>query len=72
VNGAIPICHEGCALRMWIVVSGEQAGNVWEDRRSEYKGLRPVRIDRSSTTFYKWFAEWLDNCFAKAGYRNWR
>jgi hypothetical protein len=73
VNGAIPICHEGCALRMWLVLSGEQAGNVWEDRRSEYKGLRPVRIDNgSSATFYEWYAEWLDNCFAKAGYGKWR
>ena len=73
VNGAIPICHEGCALRIWMVVAGEQAGDLWEDRRSEYKGLRPVRIDNgASATFYKWYAEWLDNCFAKAGYHNWR
>ena len=27
VNGAIPICHQGCALRNWLVVSGPEAGN---------------------------------------------
>jgi hypothetical protein len=25
MNGAIPKCHEGCALRIWLVVTGEQA-----------------------------------------------
>lgn len=73
VNGAIPICHEGCALRIWVVVTGEQAGNLWEDRRSEYKGLRPVALENGSpATFSEWYTEWLDRCFAKAGQRNWR
>ncbi|HEY6971910.1 MAG TPA: SMI1/KNR4 family protein, partial [Candidatus Angelobacter sp.] len=30
VNGAIPICHEGCAIRIWLVVTGEEAGHLWE------------------------------------------
>jgi hypothetical protein len=64
MHGAIPICHEGCALRIWLIVSGEQAGNLWEDRRSEYQGLRPVRlIDGSRATFSGWYKEWLDSCF---------
>ena len=31
MNGAIPICHKGCALRQWLVIHGEQRGFVWDD-----------------------------------------
>lgn len=73
MNGAFPICHEGCALRIWLVVTGGQAGELWEDHRSEYKGLRPVRLaDGSAATFSEWYSEWLDSCFATAGVPNWR
>jgi hypothetical protein len=73
VNGAFPICHEGCALRIWLVVTGKQAGKLWEDRRSEYAGLRPIRLaDGAVATFSQWYMEWLDNCFVKAGEHNWR
>jgi hypothetical protein len=73
MNGALPICHEGCALRIWLVVTGKQAGRLWEDRRSEYKGLRPVRLaDGSAATFSEWYSEWLDRRFVTAGLPNWR
>jgi hypothetical protein len=73
MNGAIPICHEGCALRIWMVVAGEQAGKLWEDRRSEYEGVMPVCLDDGSpATFSEWYMEWLDTCFATAGQHNWR
>jgi len=73
VNGAFPICHEGCALRIWLVVTGEQAGTLWEDRRSEFAGLRPVQLCNGlPATFSEWYKEWLDECFATAGQVNWR
>jgi len=73
VNGAVPICHEGCALRIWLFLTGEQAGNLWKDRRSEYTGLMPVRLENGSpATFAGWYEEWLDKCFAMAGQPNWR
>lgn len=63
VNGAIPICHEGCALRIWLVLTGTQAGYLWEDRRSEYKGLKPLRLaGGSSATFKEWYDSWLNAC----------
>lgn len=31
VNGAIPICHEGCAIRLWLVVTGPERGHIWRD-----------------------------------------
>lgn len=67
VNGAIPICHEGCALRIWLVVTGSQAGSLWEDRRSEYGGLHRIRLaDGSPATFARWYEQWLDECVATA------
>ena len=63
VNGAIPICHEGCGLRIWLVLTGTQAGYLWEDRRSEYAGLKPLRLtDGSSATFAGWYDAWLSDC----------
>jgi hypothetical protein len=65
VNGAIPICHEGCALRIWLVVTGNQAGFLWEDKRSEYGGLKPLRlIDGSTATFARWYDEWMNACLS--------
>jgi hypothetical protein len=63
VNGAIPICHEGCALRIWLVLTGAQSGYLWEDRRSEYGGLKPLRlVDGSPATFTGWYDAWLNDC----------
>jgi hypothetical protein len=68
VNGAIPICHEGCAVRVYLVVTGAQAGFLWEDRRAEYAGIRPVRlVDGAAATFGGWYEEWLGECLAARG-----
>lgn len=62
VNGAIPICHEGCAIRIWLVVTGSQAGYLWRDGRSEYTGIKPVQsADGRTATFSIWYAEWLQH-----------
>jgi hypothetical protein len=65
INGAIPICHEGCALRIYLVVTGAQTGYLWEDRRAQYAGISPVRLsDGSAATFCSWYEEWLSECVA--------
>lgn len=65
INGAIPICHEGCALRDWLVLTGNQAGRLWHDGRSDYAGLRPLKLaDGSPATFSLWYNEWLDGALA--------
>jgi hypothetical protein len=62
VNGAFPICHLGCAYRQWLVVTGPEAGNVWDDRRVDHGGLRPVqRAGRQRVTFLQWYRSWLDD-----------
>ncbi len=67
VNGAMPICHEGCALRVLLVLTGNQAGTLWEDRRSAYGGLKPVLLsDGSRAIFRGWYNEWLDSCLTRA------
>lgn len=62
VDGAIPICHLGCALRQWLVVTGPEAGNVWCDYRADRRGLFPLRLGgRERVTFLQWYRSWLDD-----------
>lgn len=67
LKGALPICHQGCALRIWLVVTGEGAGYLWDDRRSEYGGIRPLMLrNGSAATFGTWYFEWLQDCLGMA------
>lgn len=67
VNGAIPICHQGCALRVWLVLNGEQAGRLWRDGRSDQTGLSPMRLANGSPArFSSWYSEWLDSALKQA------
>jgi hypothetical protein len=69
MNGAIPICHEGCALRIWLVVTGPQAGRLWHDGRADYAGLTPLRLeDGSDATFASWYEAWLSGAVP---YQSW-
>lgn len=60
IPGAIPICHMGCALRLLLVVTGPERGNIWEDRRAEHSGLVPVITPSGERlTFLRWYMDWL-------------
>lgn len=66
VNGAIPICHEGCATRIWLVVTGPQAGYLWRDTRSEFTGIRPLKLQSGNpATFINWYEEWLQTALGE-------
>ena len=65
VNGAIPICHMGCALRQWLVVTGPEAGHVWNDYRVDENGLTPVEIDGGRASFLSWYRAWLDDALSR-------
>lgn len=66
LDGATPICHMGCALRFWLVVTGSETGNIWADHRVDHKGLFPVAGKNSNrVNFYQWYREWLDDELAK-------
>jgi len=65
VNGAFPICTLGCALRILLVVSGEQAGHLWLDRRADDNGISPLISNNNlRATFSAWYQEWLDDAHA--------
>lgn len=66
LDGAIPICHLGCALRQWLIVSGPEAGNVWDDNRADNGGLAPLKTPSSDrVTFFHWYRNWLDDALAQ-------
>ena len=68
MNGAIPICHLGCALRQWLAINGEQRGFVWNDFRADYRGLSPVLGGSGeAVSFTDWYMGWLNDSFHKAG-----
>ncbi|MEP3890364.1 MAG: SMI1/KNR4 family protein [Hellea sp.] len=60
MEGAIPICHHGCAVRTWLVVTGPMSGTIWDDHRSEYNGIAPVMTsDGVYSSFTDWYSAWL-------------
>lgn len=68
MNGAIPICHAGCALRIWLVVTGPEAGHLWFDKRADLGGVMPLSSDVGlPLTFDAWYEEWLEGCLRNAG-----
>ena len=67
MDGAIPICHLGCALRQWLVINGERRGFVWNDFRADYRGLSPVLGGSGEPmTFADWYMTWLEDSMRKA------
>jgi hypothetical protein len=67
MDGAIPICHEGCALRNWLVVTGPLAGTVWMDYRADMGGVMPcVGADGEPMSFQDWYLGWLDESISDA------
>lgn len=68
IDGAIPICHLGCAMRVWLVVSGPERGHVWLDDRASDKGFSPLTDkDDQRLTFGAWYQAWLNETLAKLG-----
>jgi hypothetical protein len=67
VNGAIPICEIGYALRIWVVLTGALAGHLWRDGRADNSGLTPLQVaDGSMATFSVWYVEWLEDAIKSA------
>jgi hypothetical protein len=61
MNGAIPICHLGCALRQWLIVNGPCKGEVWHDDRADQEGVYPALDAQGKRhTFTSWYLSWLD------------
>lgn len=65
-HGALPICHHGCALRDWLIVSGPEAGHVWHDASADQGGVMPLRVGRRRrASFAHWYLEWIETSLAQ-------
>lgn len=58
--GAICLCHEGCARRVWLVVAGPERGRMWLDPRCDDADLCPLTDVRGvPVDFRGWYLGWL-------------
>jgi hypothetical protein len=64
--GALCLCHLGCALREWLIVTTESRGTMWRDERADGGNLTPIMIDGEHATFGRWYLEWLVKAEAAA------
>ena len=61
IDGALPICHKGCAIRNGLVVTGSERGNIWVDDRANDLGIYPEQPEtKDRINFLDWYATWLD------------
>lgn len=68
MNGSIPICHVGCALRHWLVINGKCKGQVWADERADEGGIYPLQDnDGRIIGFDQWYGDWLDAALREFG-----
>ncbi len=66
MNGAVPIADLGDALAHWLVITGPEAGYVWCDYRSDYRGILPLSIGQlERVTFLQWYGAWLEEALAQ-------
>jgi hypothetical protein len=65
VAGSIVLNSEGCGMCHRLVVTGENAGEVWFDNRSNDDGLKPTKY-RGPRSFFAWYEGWLDGSLHQA------
>jgi hypothetical protein len=60
-HGAVCLCHEGCAYRDWLIITGPLRGQMWDDERAGDVDLAPSTANDGSTlTFGHWYLDWLN------------
>ncbi|MGW2822996.1 SMI1/KNR4 family protein [Streptomyces sp. NPDC001443] len=58
--GAVVLCHQGCAYRQWLIVSGPERGRIWSDDRVDERDLEPLLgPEEEPITFSRWYRNWL-------------
>ncbi|WDZ88777.1 SMI1/KNR4 family protein [Nocardiopsis sp. HUAS JQ3] len=68
--GALCLCHLGCALRQWLVVTGPEAGRMWSDGRVDDEDLAPLTGgDGAPLTFTDWYLGWLEEAYRAVAVR---
>lgn len=66
VNGTIRLCHTGCGNFLFLVVNGEEYGNIWIDDRASNNEIVPLTDKQSGKriNFETWYNTWLDESIA--------
>lgn len=67
MDGAVPICHHGCSIRSWLVVSGgAEHGTIWVDDTPDERGVYPETLDgQPRIGFFEWYLDWLTKSIAE-------
>lgn len=62
INGTIRLCHNGCGNFLFLVVNGQEYGNIWLDDRASTSEILPLLNQNGNRiTFEEWFFKWLDD-----------
>lgn len=65
--GALYLCHYGCAIRIFLIVSGPCQGEVWRDSQASGEGIFPeVDEHENRLGFLDWYEQWLDKSLQSA------
>lgn len=60
ISGSLCFCDLGCGELFLLVVTGDEAGNVWYDGRGTYGGVFPYTYqERMRVGFLEWYDIWL-------------
>ena len=62
-QGTIPICHHGCGMLTYLVVTGPERGNLWGFPSEELYPM--VGKDGKRLKFAEWYMDWLDGQIAR-------
>ncbi|MDH4461512.1 MAG: SMI1/KNR4 family protein [Flectobacillus sp.] len=62
-NGVIAICNYGCGITLYLVVNGQEYGNIWTDDRGNDGGIYPtIQLgEKAKINFLDWYELWLDH-----------
>jgi hypothetical protein len=59
VPGALYIRNYGCAIRFFLIVTGQCLGEVWRDSQADDAGIAPeCSRDGSHFTLLDWYENW--------------
>jgi len=58
--GCLCLCHHGCGIYDFLIVTGPCRGQIWTDDRCSDGGVYP-----SSTSFWQWYSNWIDASLLK-------
>ncbi len=60
--GVAYIANYGCALRFFLVVTGQCRGEVWHDWRADSAGIYPATNHSGERLYFlEWYSQWLDD-----------